>query len=405
MIGSAVYVVLLLLGGGGLLALFLTQALRGFVLSLSAVRWLAHGVELVFGARRSVLDPERPLNVDGLTPGLARLAQQTRTLALELRRRSEEARHWPEDASELELVRVRWWSGLVAPAVDIQPVVDTRRDVFDWLDTVAGLSAHERARLGELGIEVEAVRSALTDNRSVADSVRELAGLLWGIDERLAGAVGHGYRSNNAETQPSAAGLRLASLAASAGRDGGAGEDEASESDELDRRRRFAKLIAAEGSGLSRLAASYAKTQAEREDLEQDILLALWQALPRFRGEASIETFAYRVARYCCYRQVRRRAKQLHDASDVEQLVALGDAACLETSLLRADELAALDQARATLPDNLAAPLKLHLSGLSYAEIAERLGISERNVSVRLTRARAKLRRCFMGAGAEVVAS
>ncbi len=60
--------------------------------------------------------------------------------------------------------------------------------------------------------------------------------------------------------------------------------------------------------------------------------------------------------------------------------------------MLRADELEQVERARAALPDSLEAPLSLHLSGMSYAEIAERLGISEQNVSVRLTRARHKLR-------------
>lgn len=48
-------------------------------------------------------DPDRPLCVDGLSPALARLAGQTRTLALELRRRDEEARRWSDEAAELEL--------------------------------------------------------------------------------------------------------------------------------------------------------------------------------------------------------------------------------------------------------------------------------------------------------------
>ena len=50
------------------------------------------------------------------------------------------------------------------------------------------------------------------------------------------------------------------------------------------------------------------------------------------------------------------------------------------------------------LPDNLESVLALHLTGHSYAQIAETLGISERNVSVRLSRARARLRRQLVAA-------
>lgn len=381
LIGNAVY---LLYGGLAAFAMLCLPLLRGMGIIAIAARWVARTVALRFAPGQIIADPERPLELAGLTPSLARLAQQTRTLALELRRRSEEARHWPEDAGELELVGGRFWSLLISDPADVRPILETRREVFDWLDSIAVLSAPDRAWLDDLGIDVETVRSVLTADRPVADGVRALAGLLWAIDERLAAAGAQGYRSSNAEAP--AGSLRSG---------GHVGADADGEVDhDLARRRRFAKLIAAEGSGLSRLAASYAKTRAEREDLEQDILLALWMALPRFRGESSIETFAYRVARYCCFAHIRQRARLVREHADFEQLV-LGDANCVEANLLRADELATLAKARSRLPDSLAAPLSLHLSGLSYAEIARRLGISEQNVSVRLTRARAKLRSQF----------
>ncbi len=351
---------------------------RAFGLTVGALQWLAHAVPR-FGARRTVPDLERPLSVAGLTPDLARLARQTRALALELRRRSEEARHWPDDAGELAPIRLRWWSSLVADPIDISPLLDTRRDVYDWLDSVAGLSASDRERLAELGIDAEAVRAVLTSEQAVGESVRTLAGLLWGIDERLAGAEVRGYRSGGLDSAPTGLGFG-----------GAAANDNDTDSSEEARRRRYARLVAAQRRGLSRMAADYAKTSAEREDLEQDIALALWQALPRFRGDSTIETFAYRVAKFCCFRHLRRRTKHRTDSDEV---TAIDDPqACVESWLLRADELARVEQARAALPDSLEAPLSLHLSGMSYAEIAARLGISEQNVSVRLTRARHKLR-------------
>lgn len=49
-------------------------------------------------------------------------------------------------------------------------------------------------------------------------------------------------------------------------------------------------------AALRRLAGSYTSTNEEREDLLQDIAMALWTALPRFRGDASERTWLYRVA-------------------------------------------------------------------------------------------------------------
>jgi RNA polymerase sigma factor (sigma-70 family) len=371
-LGDAVY---LICGGLAVLALLAFPTLRGVAWSVGLSRWVVR----VLAKRKAGLlpEPERPLSVEGLSPKLARLAQQTRTLALELRRRSQEAQHWPDDAGELELVRVRWWSSLIGDSVDMRPVLETRREVFEWIDSVEGLPTSDRDRLAEFGVDVEAVRRALTAEQAVAEGVRALAGLLWSIDERLSGAGSWGYRGKGLGSARAEGASRLA-------------PSDDDESEIRARRHSFNALVATHGRGFSRMAGDYAKTSAEREDLEQDIALALWQALPRFRGESTIETFAYRVARYCCFRHLRRRTKH---ATEADAAATVDDPqACVESWLLHADELEQVERARAALPANLEAPLSLHLSGLSYAEIATQLGISEQNVSVRLTRARHRLR-------------
>src|ERR1044071_4043881 len=47
---------------------------------------------------------------------------------------------------------------------------------------------------------------------------------------------------------------------------------------------------------LRRLAWSYTRDGTEGDDLLQEIALALWTALPRFRGDSSYRTWVYRVA-------------------------------------------------------------------------------------------------------------
>src|SRR5215468_12391204 len=58
----------------------------------------------------------------------------------------------------------------------------------------------------------------------------------------------------------------------------------------------FDRIMNEYGQALSRLAASYEPVPSQREDLLQEIVLAIWQALPRFRGECSERTFIYRIA-------------------------------------------------------------------------------------------------------------
>jgi len=49
----------------------------------------------------------------------------------------------------------------------------------------------------------------------------------------------------------------------------------------------FGELLNIYGPALSRLAASYTASASERDDLLQEIAIAIWQALPRFRGDAA----------------------------------------------------------------------------------------------------------------------
>src|SRR5687767_15328762 len=58
----------------------------------------------------------------------------------------------------------------------------------------------------------------------------------------------------------------------------------------------FERVLREYGPALRRLAASWERDPAAQEDLLQEILLALWRALPRFRGDASEKTFVFRVA-------------------------------------------------------------------------------------------------------------
>src|ERR1700733_12024922 len=58
----------------------------------------------------------------------------------------------------------------------------------------------------------------------------------------------------------------------------------------------FARILSEYGAAISRLAFSYEAVASVREELIQEIALAIWQALPHFRGDCSERTFVYRIA-------------------------------------------------------------------------------------------------------------
>src|SRR5215212_5808351 len=59
--------------------------------------------------------------------------------------------------------------------------------------------------------------------------------------------------------------------------------------------------------GILRKTARAFAADGEQEDLHQELLIAVWTALPAFRGESSESTFVYRVAHNYALTWVRTR--------------------------------------------------------------------------------------------------
>jgi RNA polymerase sigma factor (sigma-70 family) len=152
---------------------------------------------------------------------------------------------------------------------------------------------------------------------------------------------------------------------------------------------RFRSLLAANGSALSRLAGSYTRTTSDRDDLFQEIAMAIWQALPTFRGESSERTFIFRVAhnRAITHLTQRRPATELEEAAEVKD-----PRPNPERGFSEDEQQVRLLQAIHRLPIGYRQVITLALEELGYAEIADVLGITESNVGVRLNRSKQMLR-------------
>ncbi|MBI2837624.1 MAG: sigma-70 family RNA polymerase sigma factor [Acidobacteria bacterium] len=153
----------------------------------------------------------------------------------------------------------------------------------------------------------------------------------------------------------------------------------------------FDSIIAAQGAALRRVAGIYERDSGRRDDLFQEICLAIWRALPGFRAEASPRTFVFRIAhnRGLTHRWRARRSAvgSMEEALDLPDRRPNPEEAAQAHS--DADRLRAAVHA---LPLPIRQAVSLALEGLTNREIGEVLGISDGNVAVRLTRGRALLR-------------
>jgi DNA-directed RNA polymerase specialized sigma24 family protein len=55
-------------------------------------------------------------------------------------------------------------------------------------------------------------------------------------------------------------------------------------------------VLTEHGPMITRIAAAYEIVPDHAADLAQEVLIAVWKALPQFRGEASVRTFVARIA-------------------------------------------------------------------------------------------------------------
>jgi RNA polymerase sigma factor (sigma-70 family) len=149
------------------------------------------------------------------------------------------------------------------------------------------------------------------------------------------------------------------------------------------------RVVREHGDVLERVVRGYVDNTPDRDDLMQEILMALWRALPRFRGESSERTFVLRVAhnRGITFSIRRRRFEGLPEDGQLPDPAPLA-----EESLIEEQRRDRLFQGIRRLPKAQRQAVMLRLEGLSQREIAELQDTSETNVGVRLTRARKALR-------------
>src|SRR5262245_61083739 len=151
----------------------------------------------------------------------------------------------------------------------------------------------------------------------------------------------------------------------------------------------FLDLVDRYGRALRRLTQVYVQSAADQEDLFQEIVLAIWTALPRFRGDSSERTWLYRIGHNVALTHViKMRQKVSRELPQDEQVYDVPAKDNLETGLIDRQNRRRLIEAIRLLPSLDRQILMLHLEGLSYAEIEEVTGLSSSNLGVRLTRAR-----------------
>ncbi len=139
------------------------------------------------------------------------------------------------------------------------------------------------------------------------------------------------------------------------------------------------------------------------EEVVQEILLAAYKALPRYRSDASVRTWIFAIARKQCFQELRNhfRRTRLHEEHHrmIGELAHRNPLEALETGALQEEALHCLRFSLSALRKKERDLLVMrYIEGCALAELAQRYYIAETTVRERLARALDHLRAVYLQA-------
>lgn len=153
------------------------------------------------------------------------------------------------------------------------------------------------------------------------------------------------------------------------------------------------------------IALRSAASPEDAADITQETFLKAWRSLASFRGDCAITTWLCRIAMNCACdhaRAAKRHFSLSLTISDDEggrewDLPETDVQALPEEEITRRAEVEAVRSAIAALPEDQRTIITMRdITGLSYAEIAETLGLEMGTVKSRINRARAAVKKFLL---------
>lgn len=149
----------------------------------------------------------------------------------------------------------------------------------------------------------------------------------------------------------------------------------------------YRDAVARHGRDIARFVAGYERDAMQRQELLQEVHVALWQSFAGFRGQCSLRTWVYRVAHNVgashIQRSLRVAERQYLALEEIESLPS--EDAGIESAERRLD-LARLHAFIHRLQPVDREVMLLYLEDLDAAGIGEITGLSARNVATKVHR-------------------
>jgi RNA polymerase sigma factor (sigma-70 family) len=154
----------------------------------------------------------------------------------------------------------------------------------------------------------------------------------------------------------------------------------------------FIRIVNDNHAIINKICFSYTNNFADRQDLNQEILIQLWKAFPSFNHKSQVSTWIYRIALNTAisnFRKVDRKIPESELSQSNYQVPDINETKELDENIVK------LYQLIYQLNDLEKAIILLYLDDQSYKIIAGIVGISETNVATKINRIKSKLKNQF----------
>jgi RNA polymerase sigma-70 factor, ECF subfamily len=152
----------------------------------------------------------------------------------------------------------------------------------------------------------------------------------------------------------------------------------------------FVQLVNEHQALIHKVCNLYGHSMPDREDLFQEIVIQLWKAYPKFRGESKFSTWLYRIALNTAISGLRKQKNHITTFEPERLPVDIQE----ETyNLQREEQLQQMYAAIRQLSELERALVMLYLEDKSYDEMEDILGINQNNLRVKMNRIKEKLRK------------
>jgi len=152
----------------------------------------------------------------------------------------------------------------------------------------------------------------------------------------------------------------------------------------------YLNLMAENQDRLARICRFYCRDVEAQKDLMQEIAFQIWRSRERYRGEAQLNTWLYRIGINTALAFLRKQQKREMQRIDDKPNISASEANPIE-AMERKERIDHLMQAIQGLKKLDQTIILLYLEELTYQEIAKITGLSESNVGVKINRIKKRI--------------